>query len=73
MTQPLRCCGDCQHYKRVDLRAFLNDPDCVYMLCTWEPEQPFWLPPPYLAGPSVNLAAAREPGDGADCRAWIPR
>lgn len=66
-------CGTCRHYNKVDARQALNDPDCVYMMCTWVPSQPFWMPPPYLRGPGINIAAILKPDDGAECPVYSVR
>lgn len=75
-----QCCATCLHYKRVDARAtamtagYVMDPSAIYMLCTWTPAQPFWMPPPYLAdGPVPSLAAQREPTDGVTCPVYNAR
>lgn len=65
-------CGTCRHYAEVDARAEMIDPACIYMVCTWRPKQPFWVPAPFRSespfGP--RLDSIRKPGDGEKCETW---
>lgn len=63
----MKCCGTCRHYKEVDARGAMFDPDCIYHMCTWQPVQPDWIQPPYLRGQAVAMEAIRKPTDGTAC------
>ena len=71
--QQKQSCESCVHYKRTDMRAFLDDPDAIFMLCSWSPMQPEWMPVPAFSVFPFNGMSQRKPTDGANCQCYEPR
>jgi hypothetical protein len=71
MSETTRCCGTCKHWQPVDARRMMQDPDARYVVCTWTPPQPFWMPAPFLSrGVFVSPDAITRGDEGRSCPVW---